>query len=146
MSYGDDKRRKAAAYAVGGSDERMSGCKIPVTIISGRDNQGITASVPIAVYAEHLGIDEKLTLCSLIVSNLITIHQKTGIETLSAYWGAVSAGVGAGICYIHGGRFYETAHTLVNAVAILFGTICGGDKPSCTAKIDMSAVAGIMWG
>ena len=146
LSYSEDIRRKATAFAAAGSDARMSGCEMPVTIISGSGNQGITASVPVAVYAEHLGADEDLLLRSLIVSDLVTIHQKTGIGTLSAYCGAVSAGVGAGagICYMHGGKFYEIAHTIVNAVAILSGTICDGAKPSCAAKIAMAVEAGIM--
>lgn len=146
LSYNEDVRRRATAYAAAGSDARMSGCEMPVTIISGSGNQGITASVPVAVYAEELGASEELLLRSLIISDLITVHQKTGIGTLSAYCGAVSAGVGAGagICYMHGGRFYEIAHTVVNAVAILSGTICDGAKPSCAAKIAMAVEAGIM--
>ncbi len=146
LSYGDDIRRKAAGYAAAGSDARMSGCEMPVTIISGSGNQGITASVPVYIYAEHYAASEELLLRSLIVSDLVTIHQKTGIGTLSAYCGAVSAGVGAGagICYMQGGRFHEIAHTLVNAVAILSGTICDGAKPSCAAKIAMAVEAGIM--
>ncbi len=146
LSYDTDIRRRATAYAAAGSDARMSGCEMPVTIISGSGNQGITASVPVAVYAEELNASQELLLRSLIVSDLITVHQKTGIGTLSAYCGAVSAGVGAGagICYMNGGRFYEIAHTVVNAVAILSGTICDGAKPSCAAKIAMAVEAGIM--
>ncbi len=132
--------------AAAGSDARMSGCELPVCIISGSGNQGITASVPIAVYASELGIDEETMLRALIVSDLVTIHQKTGIGTLSAYCGAISAGVGAGagICYLQGGRYREIAHTLVNAVAILSGTICDGAKASCAAKIAMAVEAGLI--
>lgn len=139
-------RDKARAYAAAGSDARMSGCELPVCIISGSGNQGITASVPVAVYAKALGIDKERTLRALIVSDLITVHQKTGIGCLSAYCGAISAGCGAGcgICYLLGGRFYEIAHTLVNSIAILSGTICDGAKPSCAAKIAMAVEAGIM--
>jgi L-cysteine desulfidase len=124
----------------------MSGCELPVSIISGSGNQGITASVPVAVYARELGKSDEELYRALIVSNLVTIHQKTGIGTLSAYCGAISAGVGAGagICYLLGGDFYLIAHTLVNAVAILSGTICDGAKPSCAAKIAMAVEAGIM--
>ncbi len=147
--YGDGTaslRDRARAYAAAGSDARMSGCEMPVSIISGSGNQGITASVPVLVYARELGVDEDTMLRALIVSNLITIHQKTGIGCLSAYCGAISAGCGcaAGICYLYGGRYYEIAHTLVNAVAILSGTICDGAKPSCAAKIAMAVEAGIM--
>ena len=146
LSMGDDVSRKARAYAAAGSDARMSGCEMPVCIISGSGNQGITASVPVAIYAHELGASEEELLRALIVSDLITIHQKTGIGTLSAYCGAISAGVGAGagICYLKGGRFREIAHTLVNSVAILSGTICDGAKPSCAAKIAMAVEAGIM--
>lgn len=146
LSLGDDVARRARAYAAAGSDARMSGCEKPVCIISGSGNQGITASVPVAVYAEEMKKSEDELLRALVVSDLITVHQKTGIGTLSAYCGAISAGVGAGagICYLHGGKYREVAHTIVNAVAILSGTICDGAKPSCAAKIAMAVEAGIM--
>ena len=133
-------------YAAAGSDARMSGCELPVCILSGSGNQGITASVPVVVYAKENGFSEEKMLRALLVSDLCTVHQKTGIGTLSAYCGAISAGVGAGagICYLQGGGYREIAHTLVNAVAILSGTICDGAKASCAAKIAMAVEAGIM--
>jgi L-cysteine desulfidase len=141
-----DVRTRARAYAAAGSDARMSGCELPVCIISGSGNQGICASVPVIIYAEHLGATKDSLLRALIISNLITIHQKTGIGCLSAYCGAISAGCGCGcgICYLKGGDFYEIAHTLVNSIAILSGTICDGAKCSCAAKISMAVDAGIM--
>ena len=80
------------------------------------------------------------------MSDLVTILQKSGIGRLSAYCGAISAGVGAGagICYLLGGGYSAVAHTVVNAVAILSGTICDGAKPSCAAKIAAAVDAGIM--
>lgn len=139
-------RDRARAYAAAGSDARMSGCEMPVGIISGSGNQGITAAVPVVVYGRELGADEEQILRAVLLSDLITIHQKTGIGTLSAYCGAISAGCGsaAGICFLQGGDFHQIAHTLVNAVAILSGTICDGAKPSCAAKIAMAVESGIM--
>lgn len=139
-------RDKARAFAAAGSDARMSGCEMPVCILSGSGNQGITASVPVIVYGREMGVTEDVLLRALIVADLITIHQKTGIGCLSAYCGAISAGcgAGAGICYLEGGKYNEIAHTVVNAVAILSGTICDGAKPSCAAKIAMAVEAGIM--
>ena len=139
-------RDRARAWAAAGADARMSGCEMPVGIVSGSGNQGITASVPVVIYAREQGASEEETLRAVLLSDLITVHQKTGIGTLSAYCGAISAGCGcgAGICFLRGGRFYEIAHTLVNAVAILSGTICDGAKPSCAAKIAMAVEAGIM--
>ena len=143
---GTTDNRRAAAYAAAGSDARMSGCEMPVIILSGSGNQGITASVPVAVYAESFCSTEEELLRAVAVSDLITVHQKTGIGRLSAYCGAISAGcgAGAGIAYLHGGRYEAVAHTVVNAIAILSGTICDGAKPSCAAKIAAAVDAGIL--
>ncbi len=144
--YGDDIMQRAKAYAAAGSDARMSGCEMPVVILSGSGNQGITACLPVVVYAREIRATEAQLLRALIVSDLVTIHQKSGIGRLSAYCGAISAGVGAGagICYLLGGDYSAVAHTIVNAVAILSGTICDGAKPSCAAKIAAAVDAGIM--
>ena len=138
--------KQAAAYAAAGSDARMSGCEMPVIILSGSGNQGITASVPVAVYAQAMNASEEALLRAVTLSDLVTIHQKTGIGRLSAYCGAISAGcgAGAGIAYLQGGRFHAIAHTVVNAIAILSGTICDGAKPSCAAKIASAVDAGIL--
>jgi len=143
---GEAVDRRAAAYAAAGSDARMSGCEKPVIILSGSGNQGITASVPVAIYAEELGKTEEELLKAVALSDLVTIHQKAGIGRLSAYCGAISAGcgAGAGIAYLQGGRFEAVAHTVVNAIAILSGTICDGAKPSCAAKIAAAVDAGIL--
>ena len=138
--------KKACAYAAAGSDARMSGCEKPVIICSGSGNQGITASGPVAVYARELGKSEEELLRAVALSDLVTIHQKSGIGRLSAYCGAISAGcgAGAGIAYLQGGDVHAIAHTVVNAVAILSGTICDGAKPSCAAKIASAVDAGIL--
>jgi len=138
--------KKACAYAAAGSDARMSGCEKPVMIVSGSGNQGITSSVPVVVYAEEIGATEEQMLKAVALSDLVTIHQKTGIGRLSAYCGAISAGcgAGAGIAYLHGGDAHAIAHTIVNAIAILSGTICDGAKPSCAAKIASAVDAGIL--
>ncbi len=93
---GSSVEKKASAYAAAGSDARMSGCEKPVMIVSGSGNQGITASVPVAVYGEEMGVSEELLLKAVALSDLVTIHQKAGIGRLSAYCGAISAGCGAG--------------------------------------------------
>ena len=145
-TYGDDVKIRARAAAAAGSDARMNGCEMPVIINSGSGNQGITASVPVITYARELGTSQDKTLRALLVSNLITIHLKTGIGRLSAYCGAVSAGCGAGcgIAYLQGGDTRCIAHTLVNALAIDSGIICDGAKASCAAKIASAVDAGIL--
>lgn len=145
-TYGNDVKIRAKAMAAAASDARMSGCELPVIINSGSGNQGIAASLPVIEYAKELKVDEDKLFRALVVSNLITIHQKTGIGRLSAFCGAVCAGCGSGtgIAYLHGCGYEEIAHTLVNAVAIVSGIICDGAKPSCAAKIAASVDAGIL--
>ena len=145
-TYGEDIKIRAKAAAAAASDARMSGCELPVIINSGSGNQGLTASLPVIEYARALEVKEEELLRALVLSNLITIHQKTGIGRLSAYCGAVSAGCGAGcgIAWLLGADFTGIAHTLVNAVAIVSGIICDGAKPSCAAKIAAAVDAGIM--
>ncbi|MCF0111147.1 MAG: serine dehydratase subunit alpha family protein [Erysipelotrichaceae bacterium] len=142
----DNVKTRAKAYAAAGSDARMNGCELPVVINSGSGNQGLTASLPVFVYAKHLQASEEQLYRALLVSNLSTIHLKTGIGCLSAYCGATSAGCGAaaGITYLYGGKFEEIAHTIVNAVAINSGVVCDGAKASCAAKIASSVEAGIL--
>lgn len=144
--YGDDIKIRAKAKAAAGSDARMNGCELPVVIVSGSGNQGIAASVPVMEYAAALGASPEKLYRALLVSNLITVHLKTGIGRLSAYCGAVSAGSGsgAGIAYLYGGGLKEIAHTVVNSLAIVSGIICDGAKASCAAKIAMSVEAGIL--
>ena len=143
---GGDVETEARAWAAAGSDARMNGCEMPVVICSGSGNQGITASVPVVVYAEELGVSRETLYRALAVSNLSTIHIKAHIGTLSAYCGAVSAGcgAGAGITYLYGGGYEQIKHTLVNAMAITSGIICDGAKPSCAAKIATSVDAGLL--
>ena len=144
--HGDDVAVRAKAAAAAGSDARMSGCEMPVIIVSGSGNQGMTASLPVIEYARDMGASEEQLLRALAVSNLITIHQKTGIGRLSAFCGATSAGCGAacGIAYLQGGRYEIIAHTVVNTLAICSGMVCDGAKPSCAAKIAAAVDAGLL--
>ena len=141
----DNLMVKAKAMAATGSDARMNGCELPVIINSGSGNQGITASVPVIVYAEGTQSGKEKMYRALVLSNLTAIHQKTPIGRLSAYCGAVSAGAGAGagIAYLCGGGYEEIIHTVVNALAIVSGIVCDGAKASCAAKIASAVEAGI---
>lgn len=136
-TYGSDINVLARAYAAAASDARMSGCPLPVIILSGSGNQGITASMPIYVFAQNLNVSEDAMLRALIVSDLITLDQKKEIGRLSAFCGATLAAIGAacGICYLKGGNVDLISQTIVNALGIISGMVCDGAKPSCAAKI-----------
>ena len=139
----DTVRTIAKAYAAAGSDARMNGCAMPVVINSGSGNQGLTVSLPVKVYAEVYHISHDRMLRALAVSNLIAIHQKQYIGSLSAYCGAVSAacGAGAAIAYMLGeaqppaALYRQVCDTITNTIATVGGMVCDGAKSSCAAKI-----------
>ncbi len=139
-----DIRARAAAAAA--SDARMSGCPLPVVINSGSGNQGITVSVPVIEYAKDMGASQEKLLRALIVSNLISIHQKRFLGNLSAYCGATSAACGAvcGIAYLCGHGYQAIADTITNTIATIGGMVCDGAKPSCAAKISSALDAAFM--
>ncbi len=146
MSQAYDLVTKAKAYAAAGSDARMNGCELPVVINSGSGNQGLTCSLPVLVYAKAYHVSHERLLRALALSNLVAIHEKTGIGTLSAYCGAVTAGAGAGagIAYLLEGDYKTITHTIVNSLAIVSGMICDGAKASCAAKIASSVDAAML--
>lgn len=119
---------------------------MPVVINSGSGNQGITVSLPLVVYAEEWDISRPKLYRSLVVSNLIAIHQKYYIGSLSAYCGAVSAacGAGVGITYMYGGNYEQVSLTIINTLGNVGGIVCDGAKPSCAAKIASSVDAALM--
>lgn len=144
--YGQDVFVKIRAYAAAGSDARMSGCSLPVVINSGSGNQGITASLPVIIFCKENNIDKEKMYRALVLSNLITIHQKSVLGKLSAYCGVVSAacGSGAAITYLAGGTLEHIEKTIVNTLANVSGIVCDGAKASCAAKIASSVDAAIL--
>ena len=144
--YGSDIKVRARARAAAGSDARMSGCSLPVVINSGSGNQGMAVSLPVIEFAKELGVSQEKLYRALIISNLLSLHQKKYIGSLSAYCGAVSAacGSGAAITYLYGGGYEEISKTITNTIANVGGIVCDGAKPSCAAKIASAVDAAIM--
>ena len=144
--WGKSVTTRACARAAAGSDARMGGCSMPVVINSGSGNQGMTVSLPVIVFAEEWEVSHEKLCRSLVVSNLIAIHQKYYIGSLSAYCGAVSAacGAGAGITYMYGGTYQQVSLTIINTLGNVGGIVCDGAKPSCAAKIASSVDAALM--
>lgn len=134
---GDSLRNRAAAAAAAGSDARMGGCELPVVIVSGSGNQGITASMPVITYAKELGKSEEELIRALVMSDLAAIHQKTGIGPLSAFCGAMCAasGAGAGIAFLQGASEEEIEKAMITSLGQISGMVCDGAKASCAAKI-----------
>lgn len=135
--YGDDIRNRCASYAAAGSDARMSGCPLPVMTTSGSGNQGMTASLPVIMYARMKGFSEEQLIRALFLSHLSTVHIKTQVGRLSAFCGAMcaAAGVSGAITFLLGEGYSTVAHAIINTLGNVSGIICDGAKPSCAMKI-----------
>ena len=146
-------RLQARAAAAAGSDARMSGCSLPVVINSGSGNQGITVTMPIVTYAREWNAAQDLLYRALVLGNLISVHQKKYIGSLSAYCGATSAATGAacGVAYMmlkqkgEQDRIYQIlCDTITNSIETLGGMVCDGAKASCAAKIGLAVENALM--
>ncbi|BES66244.1 L-serine ammonia-lyase, iron-sulfur-dependent, subunit alpha [Gottschalkiaceae bacterium SANA] len=146
QNYGANTPTRAKAVTAAASDARMGGCPKPVVINSGSGNQGLTVSLPVIEYARSLKVGQDKLYRALCVSNLISIHLKRNIGSLSAFCGAVTAasGSGAAITYLHGGSYQQISNTITNTIANIGGIVCDGAKPSCAAKVASSVDAAIL--
>lgn len=134
---GDSIFTRILSYTSAAADARMAGAQMPVMSNSGSGNQGIAATIPVAIYAEDTFAGEAQTIRALILSHLTVIYIKQSLGRLSALCGCVVAATGSacGICYLMGGDYDRICATVKNMVANLTGMICDGAKPSCAMKL-----------
>ena len=141
-----DVRTRARAMAAAGSDARMNGCALPVAIVCGSGNQGITCALPVMEYAEYLRCDHERLVRAVMLSDLIAVHIKSYIGALSAFCGAICAacGAGAAITWLCGGTREQIGATVSNTLGNVGGIVCDGAKASCAAKISAAVDAAIL--
>ena len=134
---GDSIFTRVLSYTSAACDARMAGAMIPVMSNSGSGNQGIAATLPVAVYAEETHASEEQTVRALTLSHLTVIYIKQSLGRLSALCGCVAAATGSscGVTYLMGGGYAEAAAAVKNMIANLTGMICDGAKPSCAMKL-----------
>ena len=134
---GDGTLTHVMAYTCSACDARMSGAAIPVMSNSGSGNQGIAATVPVAVYARDHQVAHDTYVRALALSNLVAIYIKQSLGRLSALCGCIVASTGAscGITYMMGGSYEQMCYAVKNMIANLTGMICDGAKPSCSLKL-----------
>ena len=134
---GDSIFTRILSYTSAACDARMAGAMIPVMSNSGSGNQGIAATLPVAVYADEMQATEEQTIRALALSHLTVIYIKQSLGRLSALCGCVVAATGSscGITYLMGGGYDQAAAAVKNMIANLTGMICDGAKPSCAMKL-----------
>ncbi len=134
---GDSVFSHILSYTSAACDARMAGAMIPVMSNSGSGNQGISATLPVLVYAEECGKSEEELIRALMMSHLTVIYIKQSLGRLSALCGCVVAATGSscGITWLMGGSYEQVAFAVQNMIANLTGMICDGAKPSCALKV-----------
>ena len=134
---GDSVFSHILSYTSGACDARMAGAMIPVMSNSGSGNQGISATLPVLVYAEENGKSEEEIIRALMLSHLTVIYIKQSLGRLSALCGCVVAATGSscGITWLMGGTYEQVSYAVQNMIANLTGMICDGAKPSCALKV-----------
>lgn len=134
---GDSVFSHILSYTSGACDARMAGAMIPVMSNSGSGNQGISATLPVLVYAEENGKSEEELIRALMLSHLTVIYIKQSLGRLSALCGCVVAATGSscGITWLMGGSYEQVSYAVQNMIANLTGMICDGAKPSCALKV-----------
>ncbi len=134
---GNSLLSKVLSFTSAACDARMAGAMIPVMSNSGSGNQGITATVPVVIYAEETHQPEEKLIRALMLSHLTAIYIKTYLGRLSALCGCVVAGTGSacGITYLMGGNYEQITYAVKNMIANITGMICDGAKPSCALKV-----------
>ena len=134
---GDSVFSHILSYTSGACDARMAGAMIPVMSNSGSGNQGISATLPVLVFAEENDKSEEELIRALMLSHLTVIYIKQSLGRLSALCGCVVAATGSscGITWLMGGTYDQVAYAVQNMIANLTGRICDGAKPSCALKV-----------
>ena len=143
---GDSTFTHILSYTSAACDARMAGVMIPVMSNSGSGNQGITATLPVVVYAEDNHKTEEELTRALILSHLTAIYIKQNLGRLSALCGCVVAATGSscGITYLMGGEYQQIVFAVQNMIANLTGVICDGAKPSCSLKLTTGVSTAIL--
>ena len=137
LMMGDNTFTHILSYTSAACDARMAGAMIPVMSNSGSGNQGITATLPVVVYAEDHKKTEEELIRALTLSHLTVIYIKQSLGRLSALCGCVVAATGSscGITYLMGGGYEQVSYAVKNMIANITGMICDGAKPSCALKL-----------
>ncbi len=139
-------QNKAMLLTASASDARMSGITAPVMSSNGSGNNGLTAILPIAAYAQMHDVSEDQLVKALAISHLLNTYMKHFIGRLSAICScAVSAATGSGsaITWLEGGSYKEIEDTIQNMIGNLSGLICDGAKDSCALKLATAASTGV---
>lgn len=125
------------------SDARMGGATLPAMSNSGSGNQGITATMPVVVVAEHVQADDERLARALMLSHLSAIYIHYQLPRLSALCAATTAAMGAaaGMAWLMDGSYQTIAMAIGSMIGDVSGMICDGASNSCAMKVSTSVTS-----
>ncbi|TDR79793.1 serine dehydratase subunit alpha family protein [Paludibacterium purpuratum] len=141
----DDLLTRVLKRTTAASDARMGGAMAPAMSNSGSGNQGIAASMPVVVVADHLEVDEERRIRALMLANLMAIYIKSYQHKLSALCAVTTAAMGsaAGMAWLLGGDYPAVARAICNMIGDVAGMICDGANNGCAMKVSSSVAAAV---
>lgn len=136
----DDLTTRMTALTAAASDARMGGAPLPAMTNAGSGNQGITATVPVTMAADHVGATDEQRIRALTLSHLTALYIHASLPVLSAFCAAATAGMGsaAGVAYLLDGRYETVERAVLTMCGDTVGMVCDGAAPSCTLKVASS--------
>lgn len=122
------------------SDARMGGASLPAMTNSGSGNQGITATLPVLIVAEHFAADDEKLARALMLSHLSAIYIHNQLPRLSALCATTTAAMGAaaGMALLAGGDYTVISMAIASMIGDVSGMICDGASNSCAMKVSTS--------
>ena len=127
------------------SDARMGGATLAAMTNLGSGNQGIAATLPVVLLAQHNKSDQEQLARALIMSHLASIYIKSHYPPLSAFCGntVTSAAASMAMVYLMGGTFKQSCYAIQNVISDCSGMVCDGAKSTCALKVKTSTTSAI---
>ncbi len=139
----DDLSLKIKSFAAAASDARMSGAPLPVMSSAGSGNHGVTAILPVAIFAAHEGAGREETAKAIAFSHLATSYVKSRTGRLTPTCGctvAAGAGAAAAMVYLKTKDIAKAAQAMLIILGNLVGMVCDGAKDTCALKVGTGAL------